>query len=161
LFLIDDLILMTGLLTLLGIVSSKLSARMGMPVLVLFLFVCMLAGSEGIGGVEFEDFRLSHAIGTVCLAVILFDGGVNTSLSAIRIAWKPAAMLATVGVVLTSIITGVAASLILGISWLEGLLLGSIVSSTDAAAVFSVLRSGGDRVTQTNLRCVGGRKRLE
>lgn len=134
---------MTGVLLLLGIVSSKLSARLGLPVLVLFLLVGMLAGSEGIGGIEFEDYRLSHAIGTVALAIILFDGGVNTSLTALRIAWKPAAMLGTMGVLVTAAIAGFAAALILGISWLEGLLLGSIVSSTDAAAVFSVLRNGG------------------
>lgn len=142
-FIIDTLILVTGILLLLGIVSSKLSTRMGMPVLVLFLLVGMLAGSEGIGRIDFEDYRLAHAIGTIALAIILFDGGLGTSLAAIRIAWKPSILLATVGVAVTAGITGIAASYILGISLLEGLLLGSIVGSTDAAAVFSVLRSGG------------------
>ena len=142
-FIIDTLILVTGILLLLGIVSSKLSTRLGMPVLVLFLLVGMLAGSEGIGGIEFEDYRLAHAVGTIALAIILFDGGLGTSLAAIRISWKPSVLLATVGVVLTAGITGIAASYILGISMLEGMLLGSIVASTDASAVFSILRGSG------------------
>jgi cell volume regulation protein A len=142
-FLIDTLILVAGILLLLGLASSKLSSRLGMPVLVLFLLVGMAAGSEGIGGIEFEDYRLAHAIGTVALAVILFDGGLSTSLAAIRLSWKPSLLLATVGVVITAVITGVVASLVLKISMLEGLLLGSIVASTDASAVFSVLRWGG------------------
>ncbi|TWU00098.1 K(+)/H(+) antiporter NhaP [Botrimarina colliarenosi] len=142
-FLIDTLILATGVLLLLGIVSSKVSSRLGVPVLVLFLMIGMLAGSEGIGGIEFENYRLAHAIGTVALALILFDGGLSTSMSSVRLAWKPAAMLATVGVLITSVVVGVAAMWVLGVSPLQGLLLGSIVGSTDAAAVFSVLRSGG------------------
>ncbi len=141
-FLIDAVILVSGRLLLLGIVSSKLSARLGVPVLVLFLLLGMLAGSEGIGGLEFENYQLAHAIGTLALAMILFDGGRSTSLSAIKVAWKPATMLATVGVMVTAMITGLAASWILQISPLEGMLLGSIVSSTDAAAVFAILRSG-------------------
>jgi cell volume regulation protein A len=142
-FLIDFVTLTTGVLLLLGIVSSKLSARLGVPVLVLFLLLGMLAGSEGLGGLEFENYKLAHAIGTLALAMILFDGGLSTSLSAIRVAWKPAALLATWGVLLTAVITGVAAAWILQIELLQGLLLGSIVGSTDAAAVFAVLRSGG------------------
>jgi cell volume regulation protein A len=142
-FIIDTLILFTGLLLLIGIISSKLSARLGMPVLVLFLLVGMFAGSEGIGGVEFENYHLAHAVGTVALAMILFDGGLGTSMAAIRISWKPSILLATVGVLLTAAITGIAAAWILKISLLEGLLLGSIVGSTDASAVFSILRWGG------------------
>jgi potassium/hydrogen antiporter len=142
-FLVDTLILVTGVLLLLGIASSKLSTRLGMPMLVLFLLVGMLAGSEGIGGLEFENYELAHGIGTLAVAMILFDGGLGTSLSAIRMAWKPSILLATVGVLVTAVITGVAASWILEISLLEGLLLGSIVGSTDASAVFSVLRWGG------------------
>ncbi|MCZ7539196.1 MAG: hypothetical protein M5U29_04610 [Anaerolineae bacterium] len=85
-FLIDSLILVTGVLLLLRIASSKLSARLGLPVLVLFLLVGMLAGSEGIGGLEFEDYRLAHGIGTLALTMILFDGGMSTTLSAVRTA---------------------------------------------------------------------------
>jgi len=142
-FLIDALILVAGVLLVLGIASSKLSTRLGMPVLVLFLLVGMLAGSEGIGGLEFENYRLAHAIGTLALVMILFDGGLGTSLAAIRVAWKPSILLATVGVLVTAVITGLAASWILNITLLEGLLLGSIVGSTDASAVFATLRWGG------------------
>ncbi len=142
-FAVDTLILVTGVLLLLGIASSKLSTRLGVPVLVLFLVVGIVAGSEGIGGIEFENYRLAHAVGTIALAAILFDGGLGTSLSAIRVAWQPSVLLATLGVLVTAAITGVAASWILGISLLEGFLLGSIVGSTDASAVFSILRWGG------------------
>ncbi len=142
-FLIDSIILVTGLLLLSGIVSSKVSARLGVPVLVLFLLVGMLAGSEGLGGLEFEDYRLAHAIGTLALAMILFDGGLSTSMAAIRAVWKPAVLLATWGVLVTAVATGLAAAWILQIPLLEGLLLGSIVGSTDAAAVFAMLRSRG------------------
>lgn len=142
-FVVDTLILVSGVLLLLGIISSKVSVRLGVPVLVLFLLLGMLAGSEGLGGLEFEDYQLAHGIGTLALAMILFDGGLSTSVSSIRMVWKHAVILATWGVLVTAVITGLAASWILQISWLEGLLLGSIVGSTDAAAVFSVLRSGG------------------
>lgn len=142
-FVIDTLILVAGVLVLLGIISSKLSSRLGMPVLVLFLLVGMFAGSEGVGGIDFEDYRLAHAIGTVALVMILFDGGLGTSLAAIRLSWKPSVLLATLGVLITAVITGLAASWILNIPLLEGLLLGSIVGSTDASAVFAVLRWGG------------------
>lgn len=136
-------ILITGTLLLLGIVSSKFSARMGVPVLVLFLFLGMLSGSEGIGGIEFNNYSLAYAIGTIALCVILFDGGLGTSFRTVRSVWKPAGLLATVGVFITALITGLAAAWILGLSVLEGLLLGSIVGSTDAAVVFTVLRGGG------------------
>ncbi|HHY84219.1 MAG TPA: potassium/proton antiporter [Verrucomicrobia bacterium] len=143
-FAVDALILIAGVLLLLGIVSSKLSTRIGMPVLVLFLLVGILAGSEGIGGIEFEDYRLAHGIGTIALTIILFDGGLGTSMAAIQVSWKPSLLLATLGVFVTAAITGVAASWILPeLSLLEGLLLGSIVGSTDAAAVFAILRWGG------------------
>jgi potassium/hydrogen antiporter len=102
---VDQLILVTGVLLLIGIVSSKLSARFGVPVLVLFLLLGMLAGSEGIGGLEFENYQLAHGIGTLALALILFDGGLSTELAAIRIAWKPSLVLATFGVLITAVVT--------------------------------------------------------
>ncbi|HEX7241470.1 MAG TPA: cation:proton antiporter, partial [Longimicrobiaceae bacterium] len=142
-FAIDRLILVAGVLVLLGIASSKFSARLGVPVLVLFLCVGMMAGSDGIGGIPFEDYGVAHAIGTVALALILFDGGLRTPLSAVRLAWKPALALATVGTLVTALLTGWAASAILGIPLLNGVLLGSIVGSTDAAAVFAVLGMSG------------------
>ncbi len=143
---IDKLLLISGFLILLSIASSKFSARFGVPVLVLFLALGMLAGEEGIGGIEFDNFVLAHGIGTMALALILFDGGLSTPLSAIRATWKPSLVLATVGVLITSVVTGLAATWILDVSLLQGMLLGSIIGSTDAAAVFAVLRSGGVRL---------------
>jgi cell volume regulation protein A len=150
---LNTIILLAGILVLLGIVSSKFSARLGVPVLVLFLLVGMLAGSEGIGRIEFEDHSIAYGVGTLALAIILFDGGLSTSYASIRTALKPAMSLATIGVLITSLVTGLAAAWVLNISWLQGLLLGSIVGSTDAAAVFAVLRHGGvhlsDRLAST------------
>jgi cell volume regulation protein A len=145
-FAIDNLVLLVGLLVVLSIVSSKFSARFGVPVLVLFLALGMLAGSEGIGGIEFEDYSLAHGVGTIALAVILFDGGLSTPVSALRAAWKPALVLATAGVLVTAGVVGLAAAWILHIPPLEGLLLGGIVASTDAAAVYAILRMGGVRL---------------
>lgn len=142
-FLIDRLILLGAILLLMGIISSKFSARLGLPALVLFLIVGMLAGEDGIGGIEFENYPLAHGIASIALAVILFDGGLRTPFHSIRAAWKPAFLLATVGVVITAAITGLAAAWILDLPIAYGLLLGSIVGSTDAAAVFLILRSGG------------------
>lgn len=142
-FAVDRVILIVAILILVGIASSKFSTRLGLPVLVLFLGVGMLAGSEGIGGIEFEDYELAHGIGSVALAIILFDGGLRTTLGAFRMVLVPAVLLATVGVFITAAITGLAASWITGVPLLLGLLLGSIVGSTDAAAVFAVLRSKG------------------
>lgn len=145
-FFVDQLIIYGSLLVLLGILSRKFSARVGLPALVLFMLLGMAAGSEGLGGIAFDDYRIAHGIGTVALVVILFDGGLRTPLTSLRVAWKPALTLATAGVLLTAGITGVAASWILGLDMLEGMLLASIIASTDAAAVFSILRTQGVRL---------------
>ena len=145
-FAIDGLILASAILLVVAVASSKFSSRLGVPVLVLFLVVGMLAGSEGIGGIAFEDYRLAHGIGTVALALILFDGGLRTPFASFRTAVAPALTLATAGVVLTSFLTGLAAWWLLDLSLLEGMLLGSIVGSTDAAAVFAALRTQGLRL---------------
>ena len=147
-FLVDYLTLLAGILLLTGILSSKVSARLGLPVLILFLVVGMLAGEDGIGQIQFDNFRTAHAIGTVALALILFDGGLQTRAAALRQAWKPAALLATAGVMVTAAVTGLAAAWVLDLPLLVGLLLGSIVASTDAAAVFSVLRGQGLQLRQ-------------
>jgi potassium/hydrogen antiporter len=105
----------------------------------------MLGGSEGIGGIAFEDYRFASRIGTAALVLILFDGGMNTSIRAIREALGPATALATVGVVVTAGVIALAAKLF-GVSWAQALLLGAIVSPTDAAAVFALLRGGGVRL---------------
>ncbi|HEM7171868.1 TPA: potassium/proton antiporter [Providencia stuartii] len=140
---IEQLILLTSILILLGIFSSKLSARLGLPMLVMFLFIGMLTGEDGIGQIAFNNVNVSYAVGSLALALILFDGGLQTSVKSIRLVWKPAFTLATFGVLITAGITGLAAAYILGIPLLEGLLLGAIVGSTDAAAVFSLLRNAG------------------
>lgn len=142
-FEIDRTLLIAAVLLLLAIGSSSFSSRLGVPALILFLGLGMLAGSEGLLGVHFEDYALSHAVGTVALAIILFDGGLQTPLVTVRGALRPALLLSTVGVVITAGVTGLAASWALDLPLLEGLLLGSIVGSTDAAAVFAVLRAKG------------------
>lgn len=145
---IDQLLFIGAILLLIGIASSKFSARLGLPVLVLFLVVGMLAGSEGIGGIEFSNYQLSNGIGTLALALILFDGGLRTTTSSIRAVLGPAMTLATAGVLTTTLITGFAASWILGVPIITGLLLGAIIGSTDAAAVFAVMRSKGVRLSE-------------
>lgn len=121
--------------------------------LLLFLGIGMVAGSEGIGRIPFEDYGLANSIGSVALALILFDGGLRTTYASVRRGWQPALVLATVGVLITSLLMGLAAMWILGLPLLHSILLGSIISSTDAATVFSVLRTSGlrlpDRLTAT------------
>ncbi|MDQ7728610.1 potassium/proton antiporter [Halomonas sp. SpR8] len=147
-FPVDHLILLAAILILVGIVSSKLSARLGLPVLVLFLVIGMLAGESGIGGIAFDNPAGAHALGTLALAMILFDGGLQTPTSSIKKVWKPASLLATLGVLITALITGLAAAYILGLPLLDGFLLGAIVGSTDAAAVFSLLRNAGIHINK-------------
>jgi cell volume regulation protein A len=131
-----------GLLLTLSVSISRASARLGVPVALAFLLVGVLAGSEGIGGIPFENYHLTFQIGVAALALILFDGGLNTPMSSVRSVAAPAIVLATVGVVLTAAATAVFAHW-LGLAWPLALLLGAIVSSTDAAAVFSVLSASG------------------
>jgi cell volume regulation protein A len=125
-----------------AVVLGRASERFGVPVVLVFLLVGMVAGSEGIGRLAFENYGLSFRIGTIALVLILFDGGLNTSAAALKRYAAPAGVLATAGVVGTAALTGVAAHL-LGFAWRPALLLGAIVSSTDAAAVFAVLRGSG------------------
>jgi potassium/hydrogen antiporter len=145
-FAVDRLLLIAAVLLIIGIASSKLSSRVGLPVLVLFLFVGMVAGSDGLGGIAFDDYGLAHGVGTMALAIILFDGGLRTDPTSFRVALAPSVVLATVGVLVTSLLVAGAAQLLLGLSPIEAILLGSIVGSTDAAAVFAVFRSKGMRV---------------
>lgn len=130
-----------GLLVL-SILTSLVSFRIGAPLLLLFLFIGLLAGEDGPGGIVFDDSSGTYFIGSLALVVILFHSGFETPRQALRNAAVPALVLATLGVLLTAGILGVAAHLLLGLAWLEALLLGAIVSSTDAAAVFFLLRVG-------------------
>lgn len=127
-----------GLLLTVAVMFSRASARLGVPLALGFLLIGVLAGSEGIGRVPFENYHATYQIGTAALVLILFDGGLNTSVEALREVIAPASVLATVGVVLTALATAVAIHLF-GYSWPIALLAGAIVSPTDAAAVFSAL----------------------
>jgi cell volume regulation protein A len=137
----------------LSTLTSLVSRRIGAPLLLVFLCIGLLAGEDGLLRIEFDSGGVAYFIGSLALAIILFDSGFDTSLKSYRIAAAPALTLATLGVVLTSAFVGVAAHFLFGIGWIEGLLLGSIVASTDAAAVFFLLRVGGlklrDRVKAT------------
>ena len=131
-----------GLLLGVSVVFSRASQRTGVPIALLFIVVGMLAGSEGLGRIDFDDYEFSFRVGVVALVLILFDGGLNTPLNAVRKTAAPAGILATLGVAGTAVLVAAAANA-LGLGWSEALLLGAVVSSTDAAAVFSVLRGSG------------------
>ncbi|HNX82712.1 MAG TPA: potassium/proton antiporter [Candidatus Omnitrophota bacterium] len=138
---IENILLWIAILMFLSVVSSKLSDKFAIPVLLLFLTIGMLAGSEGIGKLYFDNAQLAKSIGIVALIFIIFSGGLDTNWKDTKSVVWPGVILSTAGVLLTAIITGFFAVYILKFSFLEGMLLGSIVSSTDAAAVFSILRS--------------------
>lgn len=144
----NQLILLIGVLFLLCVLASTISARLGLPLLLVFLALGMLAGEDGPGGIRFDDVQTTYMIGTVALVVILFNGGLCTDIGSFRVGLGPALWLATVGVVVTAGLTGLAAMWFLELPWLEGLLVGAIVGSTDAAAVFSILHSHGLRLKQ-------------
>lgn len=136
-------LLVGATLVLVGIASSLLARRFGAPLLLVFLVLGMVLGEDGLVGFVFDDYALAYLIGSLALAVILFDGGLRTRLRDVRASLAPAALLATVGVLVTAGLVALAAIPLLGLSPLEGLLLGAIIASTDAAAVFFLLRAGG------------------
>lgn len=145
-------ILVATALVLLAAFSSLIAFRFGAPLLLLFLLIGLGAGTDGLG-IQFSNFPLAYVIGSVALAIILFDSGYGTSLQSFRLSASPALMLATIGVLVTTVLFGLAAHLLLDLTYLEGLLLGAILASTDAAAVFFLLRIGGinirDKVRST------------
>jgi len=138
---IEYILLAASLLILISVVSSKVSDKFAIPALLLFLTIGMLAGIEGIGGIHFDNPSLAKSIGIVALIFIIFSGGIETGWLDVRPIIGPGLLLSTVGVLFTAIILGVFSVYILKFSFLEGLLLGAIVSSTDTAAVFSILKS--------------------
>ncbi|GAF56530.1 LOW QUALITY PROTEIN: Na(+)/H(+) antiporter [Psychrobacter sp. JCM 18901] len=150
---LNILYLVGAVLIFASIMASTLSARLGVPLLLLFLIVGMLAGEQGILGIEFSQYALANFVGQAALACILLDGGLRTSFKSFRVGLKPAITLATWGVLVTVMVLGVFVTWLLDVDWRFGLLMAAIVGSTDAAAVFSLLRNGGvklnDRVQAT------------
>ncbi|CAJ38159.1 potassium/proton antiporter [Methanocella arvoryzae] len=138
---IETILFGAAILLLMGILASKTSEKLGVPVLLFFLLIGIIAGSDGLNVIYFDDAWLAQAIGIIALAFILFDGGISTKWKSVRSVVEDGALLSTLGVLLTAIILGVFSAYVLKLPLLYGLLLGSIVSSTDAAAVFAVLRS--------------------
>lgn len=139
-------ILLGSLLVLAGILSSLIALRFGAPLLLVFLFVGMLAGEGGPGGISFSDVGTTYLVGSIALALILFDGGLRTRFAAFRNVLAPSLVLATLGVLLTALIIAPVAKYVLGIGWLEALLVGSVIASTDAAAVFFLINAKGLRL---------------
>jgi cell volume regulation protein A len=135
-----ELILIAGSLLAAGIAGAFLADRIRIPGLLLFLGLGMLAGSEGIGGIHFDNAELTRTLGTIALVLILFEGGLTSGWSEIRPVLGTAASLATIGTALTAAIAGLAAKLIFDLSTLEGLLVGAAIAATDSAAIFAVLR---------------------
>src|SRR6516165_9746344 len=129
-----------------GILLSLIAMRFGAPLLLVFLIVGMLAGEAGPGGIKFDDVYVTYVVGSIALALILFDGGLRTRFATFRSVLGPAATLATAGVLLTAALTAPVARLVLGLSWTEALLVGAVVASTDAAAVFFLIHSRGLRL---------------
>src|SRR6476646_10350816 len=139
-------ILLGSLLVLTGILSSLIALRFGAPLLLVFLLVGMLAGEGGPGGLKFNDIGAAYTVGSIALALILFDGGLRTRFNTFRHVLAPSALLATGGVLITTLITAPVAKFVLGIGWTQALLLGAVVASTDAAAVFFLINAGGLRL---------------
>src|SRR3954469_11752961 len=139
-------ILLGALLVLAGILSSLIAMRFGAPLLLVFLLLGMAAGESGPGGITFDDVRATYVVGSIALGLILFDGGLRTRLSTFRSVLAPAMVLATLGVLLTAALTAPFARYMLGMDWTEAFLVGAVVASTDAAAVFFLIHAKGLRL---------------
>ncbi len=138
---VNALILFVSLILLFCIAFSRFLTKAGIPVLVFFIFAGMLMGSDGVGGIYFDNAAAASSIGNFAICYILFAGGMATSWKSAKDVLAPGVLLATAGVLITAVLVAVAAHFLVGLTWLQGLLLGSVVSCTDAASVFSILRS--------------------
>ncbi|RSD29461.1 potassium/proton antiporter [Mesobacillus subterraneus] len=136
----DSFILLLAFLFIIGVVTTRFSSRLGVPSLIFFILVGMVMGSDVLGIIYFDNAALTQTIGIIALVVILFEGGLQTNWKDVRPVIAPSLSLATIGVLITSGIVAIAAKMILGLDWLESVLFGAIVGSTDAAAVFAVLK---------------------
>lgn len=139
----NQLILVAAILFFAAVLLSAPASRIGAPLLLVFLGIGMLAGEDGPANIRFDDYRTTYIVGSLALAVILFDGGLRTRAATFRVGLRPAMALATVGVLVTAGLTGALAAWVLGLPLLQGLLIGAIVGSTDAAAVFALLHAHG------------------
>ncbi|MFN4199609.1 MAG: cation:proton antiporter, partial [Flavobacterium sp.] len=148
---IDNILFIGSMLLLISIIAGKTSYRFGVPTLILFLVIGMLAGTDGIGEIYFDNPRIAQFIGIVSLNFILFSGGLDTNWSSVKPVLKEGISLSTVGVLITALSTGTFVWAVTDLGVYESMLLGSIVSSTDAAAVFSILRAKSLGL-KTNLR---------
>lgn len=137
----EYILIITSILFFLSIFASKASGKMGIPALLLFLILGMMAGSEGIGGIYFADLHIAQFLGMIALIFILFSGGLDTDWQSLRSVFASGVLLSTLGVLMTAFLLALISHFILGFPWLEGLLIGAIVSSTDAPTVFTVFRA--------------------
>ncbi len=147
-YILNNSLLIGSILLLLSVVMSKSLSKFGLPILVLFLFIGMISGSEGIGGIDYENYELTHSLSLVAICLIIFTGGLLTKISDVKPVMTSGIVLSTLGIFLTTGLVGIFCHYLFHIHLFESLLIGAILSSTDAAAVFTVLRDKNAQVSK-------------